>query len=411
MNWGDFIYAMGCLAGLEKKSPGLTTVPFPTLEMYSKLRGPVHQNMSMTDWAKDRTIYQVLIRTRHLDSGDHRDKLYGLFGYFVKLGVQGLPPVDYNLEVSQIYTDFTRFAIVHAQSLRLLYELDGFEGPHTLPSWTPDWSRAYKNSRISWQPQESYQSTQASSPIFDFKPDNELHAQGVILSKINIRADSGTMPATKPEDTIPNIISRVRTWQQWVFMALTATAYPNEQHVINTLLRTMLRNMVSDAEVEYFSAWYNILTAYDPRNLLGAECIVHIDDAVQWALERPAIWALYFTGDVDPVPIINTPEWRVMVALADARDANLQSLHLKIYNQTMGMAVFITEDGYLGVSSDALKVGDEIALISGLSLPMVVRRVEDATFRFVAPAYVHGIMDGEKWPMNGREGLQNLIFT
>jgi hypothetical protein len=40
-------------------------------------------------------------------------------------------------------------------------------------------------------------------------------------------------------------------------------------------------------------------------------------------------------------------------------------------------------------------VGDEIALLFGLSAPFVVRQQGSTDFKLVGECFVHGIMDGE----------------
>lgn len=62
----------------------------------------------------------------------------------------------------------------------------------------------------------------------------------------------------------------------------------------------------------------------------------------------------------------------------------------------------ITSDGYLGTTPPMAKVGDMIVLVAGLTLPMIVRR-EDDVDKLVGPAYIHGIMDGEKSPESERD--------
>ena len=51
----------------------------------------------------------------------------------------------------------------------------------------------------------------------------------------------------------------------------------------------------------------------------------------------------------------------------------------------------------MGTAPPMMKVEDRIFLVSGLTLPMIVRR-EGGIDKLIGPAYIHGIMDGEKWP-------------
>jgi len=42
---------------------------------------------------------------------------------------------------------------------------------------------------------------------------------------------------------------------------------------------------------------------------------------------------------------------------------------------------------------------------------MITRRdTSDDTYRFICPAYVHGAMDGEKWPEGDGKAVKDIVF-
>jgi len=59
----------------------------------------------------------------------------------------------------------------------------------------------------------------------------------------------------------------------------------------------------------------------------------------------------------------------------------------------------ITVDGQPGLFPSVIEHGDEIALISGLSLPMAILRYANDGERFLllGECYLHGVMEGEMW--------------
>jgi hypothetical protein len=71
--------------------------------------------------------------------------------------------------------------------------------------------------------------------------------------------------------------------------------------------------------------------------------------------------------------------------------------------------LFITSDGYLGKGLKAIQEGDLMALISGVHWPLVIRKEGDL-YRSKGPAYIHGIMYGEKWPDN-KKVLVDLVLS
>lgn len=56
-----------------------------------------------------------------------------------------------------------------------------------------------------------------------------------------------------------------------------------------------------------------------------------------------------------------------------------------------------TGRGLLVLSLGTVRVGDEVALLRGADLPLVVRRDDAGRVRLVGAAYVHGVMFGEWW--------------
>lgn len=58
-------------------------------------------------------------------------------------------------------------------------------------------------------------------------------------------------------------------------------------------------------------------------------------------------------------------------------------------------AFFLTHRGRIGMAVRGVQRDDVVMIARGATVPYVVRRVGDGTFRFVGEAYVHGVMDGE----------------
>ena len=53
----------------------------------------------------------------------------------------------------------------------------------------------------------------------------------------------------------------------------------------------------------------------------------------------------------------------------------------------------------LGWGPSEVEPGDSVVIIHGFNLPMAIRKVQDGTYRFLGPCYVHGFMDGEAFDM------------
>ncbi|KAI2618615.1 hypothetical protein GGS26DRAFT_602758 [Hypomontagnella submonticulosa] len=87
-----------------------------------------------------------------------------------------------------------------------------------------------------------------------------------------------------------------------------------------------------------------------------------------------------------------------------------------------GRRFFVTKGGYLGVGPGSMREGDEVAVLLGLSVPVLVRPLENSgeeeqgggeegrRYEFVGECYVHGIMDGELVKAQEGSGRQAEIL-
>jgi hypothetical protein len=81
-----------------------------------------------------------------------------------------------------------------------------------------------------------------------------------------------------------------------------------------------------------------------------------------------------------------------------------------------GRTIFVTEDEFVGLGSTEIQAGDEVWIIAGSQLPLVLRPHKETAapvgeirnYRFVCQAYVHGIMHGEIVAQSTSEDWQAL---
>lgn len=79
----------------------------------------------------------------------------------------------------------------------------------------------------------------------------------------------------------------------------------------------------------------------------------------------------------------------------------------KMYTIQQFRRLFSTDQAWLGTGHQSSQVGDEIWLLQGLDVPVVLRRRGDNAYHLVGEAYVHGLMvDAEKL----LDGLQSTVI-
>lgn len=82
---------------------------------------------------------------------------------------------------------------------------------------------------------------------------------------------------------------------------------------------------------------------------------------------------------------------------------------MQVVCDTPDHAFFIMESGYFGSAFRSAQLNDEVFLLAGCPWPMVLRQCAGG-YKFIAPAYVHGVMDGERWPADTRSLMDiNII--
>jgi hypothetical protein len=60
--------------------------------------------------------------------------------------------------------------------------------------------------------------------------------------------------------------------------------------------------------------------------------------------------------------------------------------------------IFSTKEGLMGTASHIVDITDKIVLISGVDVPLVLRSCGSGNeYLLMGPAFVQGIMYGEKW--------------
>ncbi|KAH7327450.1 hypothetical protein BKA65DRAFT_510616, partial [Rhexocercosporidium sp. MPI-PUGE-AT-0058] len=107
----------------------------------------------------------------------------------------------------------------------------------------------------------------------------------------------------------------------------------------------------------------------------------------------------------------------VQITEANAKDYIQLSLRRSSHATTFSLFVcasihrirfFTTENGYMGMGMPEIETGDQVLLVAGLPRPLIGRKVGER-YQLIGPAYLHGIMDGEKWPEDESQ-LVDIVF-
>lgn len=162
------------------------------------------------------------------------------------------------------------------------------------------------------------------------------------------------------------------------------TSYPTSENVQLALLQTLIFGRQGYQSIEEthrvgFQMWMDIMLYPKSRN----SCWASIAQEMSWDEHNFALnmitWALEVQGP---------------------QTANMVIVHCLVYDKTRYHSFSILDSGYMCLNLLQSHPGDQVFLIPGSDWPLVLRPEGDS-YRFVGPAYVHGIMNGEGWDKAG----------
>jgi hypothetical protein len=318
-----------------------------------------------------------------------KDQSYAFHGVLKSLEIELTAP-DYAKSVGQIYGDLFNDLLKSGWSLNLLLDagLPGFEDS---PSWTPNWNLT---STKDWldegyvyeEDKMTMTATPASRSTHVFNDEGTLSIwgswQGSIVfcsgqlhevSEIAHRKTDATLYLAHLQNirSLICVISAFRAQSRIVGRDETLSSG------IFELLQARISSRIGLEHQKNFDAWYTIMTdatsASDDLN----EQVTMCDSSL-------------------------------------AKDSSAMSYYYQICAKLANKRVlFVTSTGHVGTGSQHIALGDHVYLVSGVTMPLVLRNAQDEQRRIVSPAFVYGMMKGEKWygSLEGEIKLAQSPFT
>ncbi|KAE8449252.1 hypothetical protein EG329_008419 [Mollisiaceae sp. DMI_Dod_QoI] len=345
---------------------------------------------------------------------DPRDMIFAL------LGLSSCPnsvTVNYSTSVRDIYIKATRAMIIDATedggrssipSLNIICTAYRSELPsdHGLPSWVPDFSRAPDFGKIMMQMIESActnneracynamgdKGVLTFSPIFE--PRDVLCARGVLLD--DLLTVNGPLLGDFEDHWDPNI---------WEPAVPDEDMYPHtSEPSISAFWKTLLfgqgeisgRRLTVDEEPQFLSEflWWSGRERLEPAQEQEARSkSKHEKWHGVYDRFRPALRGLGSEQDHNRDSRGKHERW--------------SGVFDRLQNTLRGYTFSTSRNGYYAMVPTTSQPGDVVMVSRGLSVPVILRRVEDNTedgegdweeterYVLVGPAYVHGVMDGE----------------
>jgi hypothetical protein len=322
-----------------------------------------------------------LHETRKRRSSKAKDKVFALYGVLRDLGMP-LDAPNYEKDVAQVYTEFTRSVIAFGRSLDVLVEAgwpwivqgaDADDGDVHLPSWVPDWSRSHHTiAKI------------LCEAAGDSVPWYEFDTAGIRISTRGVSVDRITSCSSElevldvelldrlhanPDPSLPlALVNNVQIFRDWI-----SSVQINFSHILQHPLR---------------QSFFDVLHCrVNIQNEYLARIKQHFDQ-----------WYTLLMSDFSGLELGQSSYLAIARAIC-ADEALARYHHHRCHELAGHTCFFLTENGYVGLGSSAVTVGDQLVLLTGLAWPFVLRGDKrEREYRVIGSAHVHGIMKGEKWP-------------
>lgn len=330
---------------------------------------------------------------------DPRDLLYGILSLVEFKGV-GITP-DYTKSISVVFTELTRALIRDTRDLssicvRALPEWKGKLVPfnwlapkEVVPSWVPDYCCIRYSSIVKDAPRDH------PTPEV-FKADGRIKlnldtALGASDNLLQLQCSSWDIisyathmfPADGSNSTMETRSAIAQGWKK----AMDGLKYPTGEDMPAVFYRTLRRDVqrhngkmerlddsITRKHKVVFDAWYN----ENPPNIERYR--VNLDETRQRV----------YSEDED----------------SDNFEQGFQQSMLDLFIDD-NATFFMTTKGYMGIVDGLAQIGDEVCIVYGSCVPLILRPAGQTFEGKLAPipelgfhtlvgaAYVHGIMDGE----------------
>lgn len=354
----------------------------------------------------------ILLRNfREFSATDPRDKAFALYGMTnSSLEDMGLT-INYTAKPEDVYLEVAKGILKTCDTLDILSITRSHSAlAEKLPSWVPDWSDQSKQlqpyfAREEVSSKESpvtpFNATGASTlPVPVVSVTNRLTLRGFQLD--TVKTLSTPIPNTSFD--IEALQSRTaaitetgrgfRALYRYAFTALNETAAQRDAFaeidaiVLGQKRERALEKYMSTEETIEYALVRTLAGDFAPQ---GQENVVEAYKT--WRRER---WAndMMRSAKIDRLPKLYKNLTSVATLLPDRSDTQPFA---GLVEEALGRSICWTEQGRLAMVPPGTQMGDEVWLIQGCRMPIILRRVEQSggARELVGDSYVHGVMYGE----------------
>ena len=352
-----------------------------------------------------------------------QDKLFSLLGM---IGPQSLryPVPDYRWTVEEACTIYTRAIIEVEQNLDILLSVSPSLPEGILPSWAikldrmrGDYNRLEKNDVTR---EYRYGACPSQPPMLaaaEGQFDTRLRLSGLTVDRVASIRQAGDFLSTaflkqRPHTWLGMLETLRRCGENLGFQG---TYTPSKQPVVEVMFRTLCAEdffLMKPDHRWYFTAIQRLHSVYTRHVSRGSpdsavsfgrsRDVLDADQLVKYVCEHFPMSDAQASAGTTMRQARNTSkvthsDRSLPVSFIDRAmcDAYLEAVHDTLNNRSL----LITKRGRIGLAPIGAKAGDEVCLLPGASVPILLRATKSrdgsSAHQLVGEAYVHGIMYGE----------------
>ena len=358
---------------------------------------------------KPSTLHFILVQTRARDATDPKDKIYAVRA-LVNNSCAAMIDVNYHRPLQDVYSDAVKTSIIQDNCLSILSCVEvrrTDESANSIPSWVPDWrfktsvmvEFGFRNAGGS----SYFAAAGQSLPNMLPAPNPSiLTLRGFKVASIHAIID--VREKLRLNEVCLNersVSCRCGRWDpdQWRTMYRTAaesTRFSANCVACREKLDPMITCVGNNLAHERSSGADSVETAF--RRTVTADLLPRASGRLS---EREA--------EIYPV----TASWETKRFDDDAVAQMMLEYDTCVSDTMFNRELFIASQGqqmYMGIALGTLKKVDYLCIFLGGDTPFLLRQNGNA-WKFVAEAYVYGLMDGEALERTREEGFEYEDFT
>ncbi|KAI0107174.1 heterokaryon incompatibility protein-domain-containing protein [Nemania sp. FL0031] len=351
------------------------------------------------------SLLELLHQHRDCESTDPKDKVYGLLGLSGDVEDIGIMP-NYNGSPEEIFTDLFVKHVLATKSLDMICAVRFPRQFDSLPSWVPDWSVDQTVPGICINDRYIGGNVFAGSPISQFQKyaasgesvpqvsisGVQMMAAGIFFGEI---ASLGCVDEVMWSENVESFgradeagksASDSDTFNEWLNLILDSPLWDSiagrygTENVLDAFCRTLVGNRNNQM--------------MRPPEQAGTDSDVERDD-----LEGETSSDVNISGNSVKSEEVDDDTSVYSQGSVSFSPHEMLSMTVEGFSSSIqvawGKRFAIFDSGHIGIVPKQAIVGDQVAVLLGCTMPLVLRRDQGSAYSVIGECYVHNAMDGE----------------